>query len=156
MIITNTAVSAKEEKKKLNPNDQVLITVRSTNGGGRQATDSLCAYCYRLFWLLSFRSFFSLFFSRIPTITTTQEVKRLQQHTYRLVLLSSIVKKKKKRRARKTMSAWVNDRPMVLDNRLMYILCLQLTKKRERERENKRQPISNKLNTYKSSYYSSL
>jgi len=36
-------------------------------------------------------------FSRIPTITTTQEVKRLQQHTYRLAFLSSIVKKERER-----------------------------------------------------------
>jgi hypothetical protein len=39
---------------------------------------------------------FSLFFSSIPTITTTQEVKRLQQHTYRLALSSSSLVKKKK------------------------------------------------------------
>jgi hypothetical protein len=43
---------------------------------------------------------FSLFFSRIPTIITTQEVKRLQQHTYRLAFLLSTVKKKREQERR--------------------------------------------------------
>jgi len=79
-------------------------------GAGKQATDS----SHALFWLLSFRSYFSLVVLLLLRLfsSTTQEVKRLQQHVYiyiyicvymhvyivRLALfLSSIVKKKKEK-----------------------------------------------------------